>query len=371
MSRHRIPYLFRSALQTLALVTSVWLPGTASAETALPKPYVSRSLDAVLLPVTDAVRAEFGLGRKAAGAVVASVEPGGTGAFHGIEPGDVISKVGGKLIRRPVDIDSMLRYGLGKGDAFFALDGVRRDNRIRTWIELSQEDYEKPVALDRLRNWRAFGGRNASRRAGYFYYPDYWEFYGPVFYEVWDFSYIYIEEIIVTEVFITSYESTEEVFFYDETVTGTDWPDDDYLEEVDGYLYSEEFAAAYASDEVLFEDEIADDMSVEDMGDDMATGDDAGLDEADTGPTAETQSATEDPAPDEALADEQVYDDAAVEEASEEPATEEAAYEEPAAEEVYEEPAYEEPAAEEPAYEEPASDEGGGCTYDEDGNEIC
>lgn len=167
-----------------------------------------------------------------------------------------------------------------------------------------------------------------SRRAGYFYYPDFGEFYGPVFYEVWDFSYIYIEEIIATEAFITSCESTDEVFFFDETVIGTDRPDDEYLEEVDGYIYSEEFAAAYAADEVLFEDENVDDMS----------GDDAGLDEVD--PAADTESAPEETATDETLADEQVYEDAATEEpASEEPAADEAAYEEPAAEEADEEPA--------------------------------
>lgn len=322
--------LLKSGLRAAMLVICCGLPGIANAQTDLPKPYVSRALDVVLLPVTDAVRTEFGLGTNTAGAVVASVEPGGTGAFYGIEPGDVIAQVGGKLIRRPVDVDSLVRYGLGQGEGFFALDGVRRDNRIRTWVELTQDDYESPVALDRLRNWRAFGGRNAKPRAGVFYYPAYWEFYTDYFYEVWDLSYVYIEEIIVTDVFIAAYESTDEVFFYDEELIGSDWPDDDYLDEVDAYLNSDEFAAEYASDEVLFEDEIVDD----------GAGDEAAMEEG-----------ADDASAEDTAADEAMTDDSAEEEA----------YEEPVAEE----------ASDEPAAEDEGSDEGGECALDEDGNPLC
>lgn len=347
--------LLKSGLKAAMFVVCCGLPGSVNAQTDLPKPYVSRALDVVLLPVTDAVRAEFGLGKNAAGAVVASVEPGGTGAFYGIEPGDVIAQVGGKLIRRPVDIDSLLRYGLGKGESFFALDGVRRDDRIRTWVELTQEEYEKPVTLDRLRNWRAFGGRNAKPRAGVFYYPAYWEFYTDYFYEVWDLSYVYIEEIIVTDVFIAAYESSDEIFFYDEELIGSDWPDDDYLNEVDAYLNSDDFAAEYASDEVLFEDEIVDDGLTDDeaLGDQVA--DDGAGEEAAMDAGADDASA-EDAAADEALAD----DTAGDEQAAEEPAAEEA-YEEPVAEETYDEP----------AAEDSGSDGGSECAVDEDGNPLC
>jgi hypothetical protein len=373
------------ALIVAALISAPATELAAKAKGTLPQPYVSRSLDLVLLPVTDAVRREFKLGKKAAGAVVASVEPGGTGEFYGIEPGDVISQVDGKTIRRPVDIDSMVRYGLKKDDSFFQLDGTRKNKRIRTWVVLSQQDYEKPVALDKVKAWRGYGGRGQRRGAGYFYYPDYCDVYYDDFYSVWDYSYTYIEEIIVTEVYITSYESTETVFYYDETAIGYDWPDDDYISEVDSYVYSEEFTAEYNSTEVVYED----DASTSDQtGDALGTSadgyiepvaDEAAYEEPVSDEPAYEETATEEPVYDEAVTEEPAYEETVAEEpvyeepAYEEPAPEEPVYEEPVYEEpVYEEPAYEEPVYEEPAYEEPASDGGGSsCYYDDEGNEVC
>lgn len=385
----RLSQLLRPPLLAFLTGTLIALsaaPVSAEAKASLPKPYVSRALDLVLLPVTDAVRKQFKLGKKAAGAVVASVEPGGTGEFHGIEPGDVISQVDGKLIRRPVDIDSMVRYGLKKGDAIFKLDGIRKNKRLRTWVDLSEEDYEKPVALDKVRAWRAYGGRGAPRGPDYFYYYDYCDAYYDDFYYVWDYSYTYIEEVIVTEVYITSYESTETVFYYDESTVGYDWPDDDYLAEVDSYVYSEEFYTEYSSTEVVYEQETATDEASTEATDETYdaasveeySSDDSGYDEASTDETYTDEAMTDETVYDETAYDETVTEEPAYEEpayeepAYEEPAYEEPVYEEPAYEEpVYEEPAYEEPVYEEPAYEEPASDGGGGCYYDEDGNEIC
>ena len=380
MPLFRLSSLLRTPLAVLALVAAALVaapvtPVAAQSKGTLPQPYVSRSLDLVLLPVTDAVRREFKLGKKAAGAVVASVEPGGTGEFFGIEPGDVISQVDGRAIRRPVDIDSMVRYGLKKDESFFRLDGTRKNKRLRTWVVLSQDDYEKPVALDKIKAWRGYGGRGQRRGAGYFYYPDYCDVYYDDFFTVWDYSYTYIEDIIVTEVYITSYESTETVFYYDEAAIGYDWPGDDYITEVDSYVYSEEFTAEYNSTEVVYETETSGADDTDDALGVSAEGyDDTAIEE----PAAD-EAVTEEPAFEAVASDEPAYEEAVADEpASEEPAYEEPAYEEAVAEEpayeepAYEEPAYEEPAYEEPAYEEPAYDGGGSsCYYDDEGNEVC
>ena len=44
---------------------------------SLPEPYVSPALDAVLMPITRDVVAQFALPTSASGAVIVSVEPGG------------------------------------------------------------------------------------------------------------------------------------------------------------------------------------------------------------------------------------------------------------------------------------------------------
>jgi PDZ domain len=424
----RLSNFFRPPLLAVLAATLLALPTPVSAKGSLPKPYVSRSLDVVLLPVTDAVRKEFKLGKKAAGAVVASVEPGGTGEYFGIEPGDVIAQVEGKQIRRPVDVDSILRYGLKQDEGIFRIDGVRKNHRIRSWVELSQEEYEKPVALDKVKAWRPYGGRSARRDSGYFYYADYCDYYYDDFYYSWDYSYTYIEEIIITEVYITSIESSETVFYYDEASIGYDWPDDDYLTEVDTYVYSEEYYSEYSSTEVVYEDDYASEDAYVDGSDDTYATDDGSYDEGVTDgavyeepaydeavyeePTYEEpaydetvyeEPAYEEPAYDETVYEEPAYDETVYEEQAyeepvyEEPAYEEQAYEEPVYEEpvyeeqayeepvyeepvyeeqayeepVYEEPVYAEPAYEEPVYEEQAYDGGGGCYYDDYGNEVC
>lgn len=372
----------RKPLLMLAVVAAAFAVAPAGSVAAkakgnLPEPYVSRSLDLVLLPVTEAVRKQFKLGKKAAGAVIASVEPGGTGEFFGMEPGDVITQVDGKTIRRPVDIDSMMRFGLNKGDSIFKLDGTRKNKRLRTWVELSADDYEKPVALDKIKAWRGYGGRGRNRGPDYFYYDDYCDVYYDDFYYVWDYSYTYIEQVIVTEVYITSYESTDSIFYYDEAAAGYDWPDEDYIAEVDSYVYSDEFTAEYTSTEVVYEDEYA---GSDDAGADLGvSGEDSDVtgdyvpDDAELGASSD-EGLTEEPVFEDVATEEPIYEEPAYEEpAYEEPAYEEPVYEEPAYEEpVYEEPAYEEPVYEEPVYEEPAYDGGGSsCYYDDEGNEIC
>lgn len=264
--------LRRSLRQALAatLAAAFMVAGLpAAAKDTLPKPHVSPALDAVLLPITAAVRKEFKLGKKAAGAVVVSVEPKGVAELYGLEPGDVITELDDKTIRRPVDIDSMIKYKLNKGDTFFFFDGTRKNRAKKTIIQLAAEDYAKPVPIADLPRWRGYntGGARGVRGKGYrsddgyfytgggFYYADFCDVYYDDFYEVYDYTVYYVEEVIYTDVYITSIESSETVFFYDESATGYDWPDEYYITEVDEYLYSEEFDAAYASEDVYFEDE--------------------------------------------------------------------------------------------------------------------
>jgi hypothetical protein len=475
-----LPAFFRPrALFATVLAALLLLPASAVlAEKGLPKPHVSPALDAVLLPITAEVRREFKLGKKAAGVVVVSVDPGGVGELYGLEPGEVITKLDGKVLRRPVDIDSMIRYKLNGGDTYFFLEGTWKNRKQKTIIQLTNDDYVKPVAVEAIPRWRGYnqGGAKAKgkRGQGYrgddgyyyayggFYYADFCDGYYTDFYEVYDYTLIYVEEIIVTEVYITSIESDETVFWYDGDSVGYDYAYDDYyLEEVDAYVYSEEFYAEYESTEVYYDDEaydpetglsydeaaeygylepetadegFVDDGYVEDGAVDEGYVDDGYVEEGavdegyvddgyvddgavedtyvdegyvDDGYVEETyvdegyvddgyvddgyvddgyvddgyvdDGYVEETYVDEGYVDEGYVDDGYVDDGYvEEPVYEEPVYEEPVYEEpVYEEPVYEEPVYEEPVYEEPVYEEpvydggGGGCYYDEAGNEIC
>ena len=422
----------------LSLAAALLPAGAALAEKGLPKPHVSPALDAVLLPITAEVRKEFKLGKKAAGVVVVSVDPGGVAELYGLEPGEVITELDDKIIRRPVDIDSMIRYKLNDGSNFFFFEGTWKNRKKKTIIELTNDDYVKPVAVDSIAKWRGYnaGGTKAKgkRGKGYrgddgyyyagggFYYYDFCDSYYDDFYEVYDYTLIYVEEIIVTEVYITSIESSETVFWYDDSAAGYDWTYDDYyIEEVDSYVYSEEFYAEYESTEVWYDDNEAYDPETgltyeeaeaygyledepevyEETYDEPVpdeSNDEPVVDEAYEEPVADepyeepvADESYEEPVADESYEEpvyDETYEEPVADESYEEPVYEET-YEEPVYDETYEEPVadesyeetYEEPVVEEPyeepvyeeTYEEPVYEEGGGgeCYYDEYGEMIC
>lgn len=385
----------------------------AFAQGRLPEPYVSPSLDAVLMPITPAVKQQFKLPRSATGVVVASVQPGGVGELYGFEPGEVISRVDNKLIRRPIDLDSIVGYGVDNGESLFVFEGLWKGRKQRTIAQIDGDGFRAPVSFDRADTWPGYRGRG-------FDYVRWYTPYAPRVRTVWDDTFTYIAAVTITDVFLTALRSDQAVFYfvdndyywsYDETyisdvdqvfystyseeVYSTSYTEavyESYYEEtfVETYSeesYYEETAAyseeavteesvtdeAYAEESVATEDVNGDPALVEQTADEVGTEDPA-LDAQAVEDGAPEDQAYEDPAAEDAVAEEQAYEEPVAEDAVaedpayEEPVAEEPAFEEPAYEEpAYEEPAYEEPAAEEPAYEEPAAE----CPVDEDGNLLC
>lgn len=112
--------LLRGAIGAAALGAGF----AASAQAGdLPPPYVSRALDAVLIPVTAEVKTAFALAADEKGVLVLAVQSGGVADKAGIAAGDVISQVHGKSVMEPVSLDEIVYYFLQKGDSDFALVG--------------------------------------------------------------------------------------------------------------------------------------------------------------------------------------------------------------------------------------------------------
>lgn len=77
----------------------------------LPKPYVSRGLRAVVMPINKITQETFKLSKNLKhGVVVLSVEPNGIAATNGFQPGDVIEQVHGMHFHSPMEMDEILAY---------------------------------------------------------------------------------------------------------------------------------------------------------------------------------------------------------------------------------------------------------------------
>ena len=79
---------------------------------SLPEPYMSKALEALVMPVEPSVRSLFKLGPREQGMLVLAVKPGGTAARQGIQAGDVIGHVKGRGIKKPSELDAVFYYFL-------------------------------------------------------------------------------------------------------------------------------------------------------------------------------------------------------------------------------------------------------------------
>ena len=155
MINFRVRPLLRSLVCALALIAPLasavaFVPVQAEAQTvrnsALPKPYVSRALKAVLMPVTPRVAKAFRLAKGAKGVLVVSVKPDGLARMAGLRPGDVIGSVLGHRVRQPVDVDTIIAWYLAEGVTDYDLVGARKNGRTyRAVTPITRAYYDQPV----------------------------------------------------------------------------------------------------------------------------------------------------------------------------------------------------------------------------------
>lgn len=260
-----------------ATVPALVAPTPADAQ-ALPSPYVSRALDAVLLPIDDAAASAFGLGPDAFGVLVLATQPGGWADAVGIVPGDVIETVQTRPIADPIQIDEIVLYWLSQGTSDFAFD-IWRDGALAysSWT-ITEDSYYEVIEVTTISSWSSYSYESFS-------YDQWYSEYSETISESYFSSETIIEETITSEEFTSEVTSEETVT--EETVTEGDATDDmDAEAESDDDMGTDDSGDDTGGDDAEVDDSSADDMGSDDVDDtggdeggDEVGGDDSGGDE--------------------------------------------------------------------------------------------
>jgi hypothetical protein len=241
-----------AALPALALAVP------ASADIALPPPYLSRALDAVLLPIDTDVRAAIDLSADDSGVLVLATQPGGTADDAGIVPGDVLYMLGGRKVATPIEVDEIVWYWIAEGiyDLDFGL--WRGGDEVAIVTTISEESYYEVIEITSVESWESWSSESFS-------YEEYYAEYSEELTESYEESETLIEESVSSEEFSEemyeeSYEEEElseeemseeeEIFKEEEDASEEDMSDEDYEEEDSG-----EDEADVAEEEDFAEDE--------------------------------------------------------------------------------------------------------------------
>ena len=137
----------------------------------LPKPYVSRGLRAVVMPIDKAVRTAFNLSnRTRRGVVVVSVEPNGLAAREGFVPGDVIDRVHDRKFRSPIEMDEILAYWAKHNRPEAKISYYRAGKRHHKQPKLAWDLFSLAIDLATVGRWTSW-------TSGYgFSYADYYAY---------------------------------------------------------------------------------------------------------------------------------------------------------------------------------------------------
>lgn len=160
-------------MSSVALMT---LPAVAAQSKSdvprLPAPYISRAIDAVVMPINGAVRKSFKLSKKDKGVLVVSVEPNGVAAKNGIKAGNVLRSVQGYQIKKPTDLDSVVYYWTGKNKSDFSFSvGNGGTYALHKW-PITRADYVEVIDTSTVSSWSSWSSASYS-----FSYSEYYAEY--------------------------------------------------------------------------------------------------------------------------------------------------------------------------------------------------
>lgn len=263
--------LLKSAAVALSLALPVtggafFLAAPAMAATTLPAPYVSRALDAVLMPVDSSVITTFGLAAGTKGVLVIATDPTGLAAAAGIEPGDVIGYIKGQEVLTPVRLDEVVYYWIQKGSYDFDLAAYRAGAPLALVTTVTLEAWESVVDITTVSSWSSYSYESFS-------YSEYYSEYSEEITTSYESSETTIEESTTSEEFASDMETT------DEGAEATDEAAADDQAAGDEAAGDEAAGDEAAADDAAGDDAAADDAAGDDAGGDDAAGDDAGGDD--------------------------------------------------------------------------------------------
>ncbi|MET3898650.1 hypothetical protein ABIB57_002599 [Devosia sp. UYZn731] len=241
----------------------------------LPNPYVSRALDAVLIPIDAVVRTTFALDAKDQGVLVLSVQPGGVADQQGILPGDVISQVRGHKIVNPIDLDEVVYYWIQKGSYDFSFSYYRAGIIATAAALITLELYSEVFDIASVASWQSWSVATS------FSYAEFYSEYSEEITASYESSETTIEETTSSEEF--SSEVTSEETASEETSTedaASDQDGDGVDDAVDTDDDNDGIDDAVDTDDN--NDGVDDASEVDDSADDSG-GDDAGEDSGDSG----------------------------------------------------------------------------------------
>ncbi|MES0096410.1 hypothetical protein [Mesorhizobium sp. M0019] len=128
----------------------------------LPKPYVSRALDAVLIPINHASRHRYQIPPKLRGVYVLAVAPHGIAARQGIRPGDVLATVRHQPISAPGDVDILVWAALAVSATSF-LFGVNRGTEVTDVVEVNTNitvnNFNTNISVNNISQWTSVDNR--------------------------------------------------------------------------------------------------------------------------------------------------------------------------------------------------------------------
>ncbi|MGD9913456.1 MAG: hypothetical protein AB7S80_05180 [Rhizobiaceae bacterium] len=362
-------YLRGVAIAAMLAAAPLALSGEALAlkgDVQLPAPYVSRALDAVLLPINNQVRKAFKLKKRDKGVLVLSVEPKGVAARRGIRPGDVLSSIKGRKIKRPIDVDIITYYWIEQGVYDFLIDLYRIGEFFSYDGVITRDEYFTVIDTTTISSWSSWETSTS------FSYSEYYSEYSETITESYSSSETTIEQVSESSEFKESVENNTE---FDAQPTE---PDPEQEVALDGEDVGEPPAdnpgdpaevGTPPADGAENPDQPGEPAETTPPADNAENPDQPGDPAEATPPADSAEPPDEQPPPDNAetpdeqgeppAVDEPPPEDQPAEEQQEEapPADEPAEEAPPADEPAMEEPAADEPAAEEPAAEEPAAEE--------------
>ncbi|MDB5527774.1 MAG: hypothetical protein JWR51_877 [Devosia sp.] len=234
----------------------------------LPSPYVSRALDAVLIPIDAVVRTTFALDAKDQGVLVLSVQPGGVADQQGILPGDVISQLRGHKIVNPIDLDEVVYYWINHGSYDFSFNYYRAGLIATSTALITLELYSEVFDIASIATWQSWSVATS------FSYAEFYSEYSEEITSSYESSETTIEETTSSEEFASEVTS-------EETATEEDAANDHDGDGIDDAVDTED--GNEGTDDAADADDSGDDAAADDAGDDTADDSDDAADDSDDG----------------------------------------------------------------------------------------